>query len=138
MSENDNDVLQYAIDNGIIDLQYIQQQIDMNKRRKILEAHPYGLIYNEKKGRWYTRFKDDNGVIQRNRATKEELEDLVIEFYENGETFEKKDEIYTFSQAHDRWLEVPSSACKHKGFRECAHKIAHERGTLYILQMMSY
>ena len=103
---NDNDILQYAIDNGIIDLQYIQQQIDMNKRRKILEAHPYGLIYNEKKGRWYTRFKCDNGVIQRNRTTKGELEDLVIEFYENGNTFDKKVDIYTFSQAHDRWLEV--------------------------------
>lgn len=121
MPENNNDILQYAIDNGIIDMQYIQQQIDMNKRRKILEAHPYGLIYNEKKGRWYTRFKGDNGVIQRNRATKGELEDLIVEFYENGETFEKKEEIYTFSQAHDRWLKVqeeygknPNTIYKHE------------------------
>ena len=106
MPKNDNDILQYAIDNGIINLQYIQQQIDMDKRKKILESHPYKIVYNNKKGRWYTRFKSDNGVIQRNRASKDELEDLIVMFYENGESFVQKDSIYTFSQAHDRWLEV--------------------------------
>ena len=118
---NKSDVLQYAIDNGIIDLRYIQQQIDMDKRKKILSAHPYKLVYNEKKGRWYTRFKGENGIIQRNRPTRNELEDLVVEFYENGESFEKKIDTYTFAEAHDRWMEVqeeygknPNTLYKHE------------------------
>jgi len=100
-----NDILQYALDNGIIDLQYIQHQIDMDKRKKILERHPYGITYNQKRGRWFTRFDGDNGIVQRHRATKEELEDVIVEYYERGERF-NDNEVYTFSQAHDRWLEM--------------------------------
>lgn len=103
---NNAELLKYAIENGIIDLQHVQQQIEMDKRRKILDAHPYNLIYNEKKGRWYTRFKGDNGTIQRNRPTKEALEDLIVEFYNNGGSFEKKTDKYTFADAHDRWQAV--------------------------------
>lgn len=105
---NATEILQYAADNGIIDMQCLQQQIEMDKRKKILLAHPYELVFNEKKGRWYTRFKVDGKVIQRNRKTREQLEELVVGFYENGGVFETRSEIemYTFAQAHDRWLEV--------------------------------
>ena len=106
MNDNNTELLQYAVDNGIINLASIRQQIEMNKRKAILSEHPYKIVYNEKKGRWYTRFKGENGTIQRNRPTKEELEDLVVEFYNNGGSFEKKIEKYIFAQAHDRWLEV--------------------------------
>ena len=105
---NATEILQYAAENGIIDMQCLQQQIEMDKRKKILLAHPYELVFNEKKGRWYTRFKVDGKVIQRNRKTREQLEELVVGFYENGGVFETRSEIemYTFAQAHDRWLEV--------------------------------
>ncbi len=98
--------MQYAIKNGILDVQHVRQQNEMDKRRKTLDSHPYSLIYNEKKGRWYTRFKGDNGTIQRNRPTKEALEDLIVEFYNNGGSFEKKTDKYTFAEAHDRWQAV--------------------------------
>lgn len=78
----------------------------MDKRKKILDAHPYKIVFNENKGRWYTRFDDDNGIVQRNRKTRGELEDLIVLFYENDCSFQKRIEKYTFSQAHDRWLEV--------------------------------
>lgn len=78
----------------------------MTKRQKILEAHPHKISYNKKKGRWYTRFDSDDGVVQRNRPTKKALEDLIVQFHENGNAFEKRKERYTFADAHDRWMEV--------------------------------
>lgn len=81
----------------------------MKKRQKILEAHPYGIVYNEKRGRWFTRFKVDGSVIQRHRGSKEELESLIVEFYLNGERFDEEEDkgrIITFEKAHDRWEKV--------------------------------
>lgn len=78
----------------------------MSKRQEILDAHPYKITYNKKRKRWYTRFKGDDGMVQRNRPTKKKLEDLIVEFYKNGESFEPRINRYTFITAHDRWLEV--------------------------------
>lgn len=103
---NDEAVLNYALENGMIDLQGIRQQIIMDRRQKILASHKYKISYNEKKGRWYTRFDDVNGLVQRNRKTREEIEDLVVEYYDGGGTFVQISDVYTFSQAHDRWLEM--------------------------------
>lgn len=110
MTNNKDELLQYAIDNGIIDLQNVQQQIEMKKRQKILNAHPYDIIYNEKRGRWFTRFKVDGVLTQRHRGSREELESLIVEFYLNGEKFDdsKSDEenAIPFQKAHDRWEQV--------------------------------
>ena len=38
-----NDVLQYAVENGMIDLAYVREQIEMNKRKEVLERHPYKI-----------------------------------------------------------------------------------------------
>lgn len=103
---NTSDVLNYALKNGMIDLQGIQKQIIMDKRQKILASHKYKISYNEKKGRWFTRFDDVNGLVQRNRKTREEIEDLIVDYYDNGGTFNQPSDVYTFSQAHDRWLEM--------------------------------
>lgn len=110
MTNNKDELLQYAIDNGIIDLQNVQQQIEMKKRQKILNAHPYDIVYNEKRGRWFTRFKVDGVLTQRHRGSREELESLIVEFYLNGEKFDdsKSDEenAIPFQKAHDRWEQV--------------------------------
>jgi len=110
LTNNKDELLQYAIDNGIIDLQNVQQQIEMKKRQKILNAHPYDIVYNEKRGRWFTRFKVDGELTQRHRGSREELESLIVEFYLNGEKFDdsKSDEenAIPFQKAHDRWEQV--------------------------------
>lgn len=78
----------------------------MSRRQEILDAHPYKVTYNKKRGRWYTRFKCDDGMVQRNRPTKKKLEDLIVQFYKNGECFEPRKDRYTFADGHNRWLEV--------------------------------
>ena len=52
-----NDVLQYALENGMIDLAYVREQIEMNKRKEVLEKHPYS-IWEGKNGYWYTYIFD--------------------------------------------------------------------------------
>ena len=35
--------MQYAVENGMIDLAYVQEQIEMNKRKELIENHPYSI-----------------------------------------------------------------------------------------------
>lgn len=54
---------------------------------EIIAKHPYSIIYNEKKDRWYTRFNVDGKIIQRNRKTREEIEHLILDYYMDNEIF---------------------------------------------------
>lgn len=76
----------------------------MSKKSQILKKHPYAITFNEKNERWYTRFNSGDKIIQRNRKTRQELEECIIEFYTNG--LPSQEDIYTFSDAHDRWMEA--------------------------------
>ena len=37
------EILKYAIEHDMIDMSYMQQQIEMNKRQELLEKHPYSI-----------------------------------------------------------------------------------------------
>lgn len=41
--DNKRDVLLYALENGMIDIDAIQQDIELNKRKKYLEKHTTGI-----------------------------------------------------------------------------------------------
>ena len=58
----------------------------MKRRYEILSQHPYEIVFNEKRGRWFTRFKVNGKYVQRHRDTRAELEDLVINFYQTRST----------------------------------------------------
>lgn len=60
----------------MIDMSYVQEQIEMNKRKELLEKHPY-KIWEGNDGRWRTYFPDDTSDrVMRKRKTRKELEDL--------------------------------------------------------------
>ena len=103
LSSLEQELLKAYGENGIIVLQRIQSELNMAKRKKIIDQHPYQPTYNEKKGRWFTRFDLDGKVVQRSRKTLQEIEDLIVGFYEKG--FIEEPEAYTFTLAHDRWIE---------------------------------
>ena len=104
LSSLEQELLKTYGEDGIIALQRIQSEIEMVKRQKILKQHPHPPTYNEKRRRWFTRFDLDGKMVQRSRKTLQEIEDLIVEFYTDGFT-EKEPEVYTFTLAHDRWLE---------------------------------
>ena len=104
LSSLEQELLKAYGENGIIVLQRIQSELNMAKRKKIIDQHPYQPTYNEKKRRWYTRFDLDGKIVQRSRKTLQEIEDLIISFYEDG--YIEEPQVYTFTLAHDRWLKL--------------------------------
>lgn len=94
-------MLKYAVENGIIDLSYVQEKIEMNKRKDILEKHPWAISQG-KDGNWRTYIPDEKcGRRMLKRNTRKKLEDSVIEFY-----MQNQDSLKTFKEAYFRWREV--------------------------------
>ena len=88
-------MLKYAVENGIIDLSYVQEKIEMNKRKDILEKHPWAISQG-KDGNWRTYIPDEKcGRRMLKRNTRKKLEDSVIEFY-----MQNQDSLKTFKEAY--------------------------------------
>lgn len=82
----------------MIDMSYIQEQVIMNKRKEILANHKY-KIWQGKDGRWYTHLPDEEkGRVLKKRNTKEEIENIVIDFYGGIE------EAPCFREEYQRWI----------------------------------
>lgn len=80
---NNYDVLKYAVENGILNIQQIQVECAMKKRQEILNQHTYS-IYQGKDGKWYTYLPDkENNRRKIKRTTKQALEQVVIEYWQN-------------------------------------------------------
>lgn len=99
------DILKYAVDSGIINMSYVQEKIEMAKREEILEKHPY-KIWEGNNGKWYTYLLGGENKRRRlvKKTTKEQIEDTIVEFYDNLNQ-DKKDEV-TFKDMFMRWREV--------------------------------
>jgi len=103
-----NEKLQYAIDNGLIDLKHIQDLMDMENKSRTLKEHPYS-VYEGKDGLWYTSLPDgEKGRVKRKRKTKVELENVIYEFWNS-----KKNVPY-FKDVFDGWTQ------EKLGFKEMA------------------
>lgn len=93
----DKELLQFAIDSGMIDTNTIRKQIEMNERKKFIEMHEYET-WQGKNGLWYTYLPDNTkGRKLVKRKTKDELCDEVVKFYKNAETEP------TIRQVFDAW-----------------------------------
>ena len=83
-------MLQYAIDEGIIDITYVQEKIEMSRKTALLMKHPY-KIWKGKDEKWYTYIPDiEKGRILKKRNSREAIEELIIKTYD---TESKKQEI---------------------------------------------
>lgn len=77
-----NEVLKYAVDNGIVDLEYVQQQIDMKRRNDVISCHKHKM-WQGKNGCWYTYFpKQPKGRKLVKKNTEAEILDCIYEFYQ--------------------------------------------------------
>ena len=86
-----SELLNYALQNGMISLDTIQAQFEMDERKKYLDMH-VSRIWQSTDGKWYTYLP--NGEKRRlvKRSTKKDLEDLIFDFYkeyEEPQTLEK-------------------------------------------------
>lgn len=81
----DRELLQYALEHGMIDVSYVQEQIEMNKREELLKKHPY-KIWEGKDGKWYTYLPNgEKGRALKKRNSKKAIEDVVVSYYEKEE-----------------------------------------------------
>ena len=80
---NDNEILKYAIENGMIDLSYVQEKIEMEKRKELLERHPY-KIWEGKDGNWYTYLPDEKkGRVLKKRTSENAIVNDVVEYWKS-------------------------------------------------------
>ena len=78
----------------MIDMSYVQEQIEMNKRRELLEKHPY-KIWEGRNQRWYTYLPDaSKGRILKSRSSQKELETLIVEYWEEKSKNPTVEEVY--------------------------------------------
>lgn len=81
------ELLNFALANGIIDLNTIQTQIEMNERKKYLEMHNYSVFLGAD-GYYHTSVPDDTKKNNRRaikRKTKQDIDDAIIEYYKKAE-----------------------------------------------------
>lgn len=108
--------MKYAIENGMIDVSYIQKIIEMNKRKELLEKHG-NKIWQGKDGKWYTYLPDEEkGRVLKKRNTREEIEDVIVSYWK--EQMENPTIEEVFEEWNDRRLELkkisPSTHLRNK------------------------
>ena len=88
-------MLKYALEHDMIDLTYIQVQIDMDKRKEILNRHPFSIWINNQ-GIYCTYFPDEKrGRVLKKRKTLDALENLIVDFWNEKESNPTIFEVYS-------------------------------------------
>lgn len=97
ISMSDAEMLKFAIENGMLDTTLVQERIEMQKRREILDKHPY-TIWEGKNGKWYTYLpstNDERKLIKRN--LKVDIEKTIIDYWK------KELEVHTLESVFYEW-----------------------------------
>ena len=102
ISKDPKDILKYALDNGILDLDRIQEKCMASKRERAKALHPYAITPPPKDGdRWSTHYVAENGKRTALRApTEEALLDKLASLYLANENIDKK----TFHDLYEEWI----------------------------------
>lgn len=121
MKKDVNELLKAAIEQGIIDLDVVQQDVEVLERKKYLSMHKYTISYNEKDKFYRTYLPDDEkGRRQIKRRSEKDLLDVVVEYYKASyekEKDNKESKKITLEEIFPKWLK---------------HKQIHTRSTSYI------
>ena len=90
--------MKYALEHGMIDMSYVQEQMEMNKRRELLEKHPY-KIWEGKDGKWYTYIPDEKrGRVLKKKNSKSLIEDDIVKYWK------QQIENPTIMDIYDEWI----------------------------------
>lgn len=95
-----------ALNCGILNIDSVQREIEIMKRKQILAEHPFNITQTKVTSngktyyRWITFVMTDGKRKQVKRKNKEELEEFLIQFYET----EEKNKVITFKESYENWL----------------------------------
>lgn len=111
MEYTQNELLKYAVENGIIDLALVQNEKEMHDRKEILKAHPYS-IYEGKDKNWYTYLPDEKTGRKKVKATTEEkIEKRVVDYWkEQAENPTVGDIFYQWVEAKLEYGEISKAS----------------------------
>lgn len=97
ISNNNAELLQYALDHGMINVSHIQEQIAMNRRKELLEKHPYKIWEGTDKY-WHTYLpEEEKGRKPVKRKNLEDIEDEIVSYWE------QKLSNPTISEVFEEW-----------------------------------
>ena len=128
---NEKEILQYALENNIIDLSYVQEKIEMAKRNTILKKYGSCIWYSEKEQTWYCHIPDKtkkSGRKKVKRKKKEDIEEIVYQYYKGQEQEQKAEnrkENIKFKDLFDEFIRYKSkevTACTIKRMMADWHK----------------
>lgn len=101
---SNNEILNFALENGIIDINTIQTQIEMRENKKYLEMHPY-KIWKGSDGQYHTYLPDkEKGRIPKKRKTEEEINKIIIDYWKEDSINPTIEDV--FHEWIDRRLEL--------------------------------
>ena len=100
----DEETLQYALESGIINLSYVKDKIEMNKKEKILANHQY-KIWKGNDNKWRTYLPNGEGRKLVKRSTENSIKDAIIQYYESKEKEERNIAQYEFRYRFEVWVE---------------------------------
>lgn len=99
-----NEALKFAVENGIIDLSYVQEKYEMNKRQELLEKHKWAISQG-KDGCWRTYLPDaEKGRRMIKKKNKKDVEDEVIAYRKSEQENPTVREV--FEEWNDRKLNL--------------------------------
>ena len=119
-SINDKEALQYAINNGIINLDDVRNRMKEAEKQRLLALHKY-KIFQDNDGRWKTTLPDGtkkNGRRLIAKTSLDKLQDVLVEFYKNLEEEELRSQLQiarkekaqiTLRDIFPQWLEYKNS-----------------------------
>lgn len=98
------ELLKYAIAEGIIDISSVKKQIDMVKKNELLAKHQY-RVWQGKDKQWRTYLPDEEkGRRLVKRTSKESIEESIIDYYQQQLDNPRIDDI--FFEWNDRRLDL--------------------------------
>lgn len=93
VSMSDSELLKFAVENGMLDTALVQGKIEMQKRKELLEKHPY-KIWQGKDGFWRTYIPTGSGRKLVKRKNKEDIENIVIDYLKPNDYNTLKDRFF--------------------------------------------
>lgn len=92
------ELLKNAVELGIMDIEEIATAVEEMRRKEVLKKHKF-KIWQDNKGRYLTYIQPEGEErMIRRRKTKEELENLLIEFYA------AEDENIVIKDVFEEWI----------------------------------
>lgn len=110
----ERELLQYALEHGMINVSCIEEQVEMNKRKEILKKYGGCIWYSENENVWYCHLPDESkpsGRRKVKRKNKSDIENVVCEFYKPIICRDEKKSM-TFSQLFADYMEHKKTQVK--------------------------